>query len=178
MLSGEEIIKEVENGKIVIRPFDKDNVNPNSYNLTLADEIIVYTDDLLDCRKKNNIRKIKVPKDGYILSPNMFYLAKTNEYTENDYYVPQISGRSSIGRIGLTVHLCSGFGDIGFKGTWTLAITCLTPTKVYPNMEIGQIYYFPLIGEKNRMYKGRYNNQTDIKTCKLYEEFEELEKVS
>ena len=47
MLTGEEIIKEVENGNIVIDPFDKNNINPNSYNLTLSDELIVYTDDLL-----------------------------------------------------------------------------------------------------------------------------------
>lgn len=173
MLTGEEIIKAVEEGKIVIEPFDKSNVNPNSYNLTLSDELIVYTDDLLDCRKENKTRKIKVPKEGYTLSPNTLYLARTNEYTENEVYVPQISGRSSIGRIGLTVHLCAGCGAIGFKGTWTLGITCVTPTKIYPNMEIGQIYYFPLIGENNIKYTGNYNNESEIKTSKMHIDFEE-----
>lgn len=175
MLTGEEIIKEVENGNIIIEPFDKNNINPNSYNLTLSDELIVYTDDLLDCKKENNYRTIKIPKEGYILSPNTLYLAKTNEYTENEKYVPQISGRSSIGRVGLTVHLNAGFGAIGFKGNWTLGITCVTPTKIYPNMEIGQIYFFPLIGENNRKYTGHYNNKGKISTSKIYKNFSKEE---
>lgn len=177
MLSGEEILKEVENGNIVIEPFDKKNLNPNSYNITLADELLVHTEDVLDCKKDNPTKKIKIPKEGYTLVPNTLYLARTNEYTENENFACQISGRSSVGRIGLTVHLSAGCGDAGFKGNWTLCITCVTPTKVYPNMEIGQLYYFPLIGEKNIKYKGRYNNKNKINNSKMYEQFKESTKV-
>jgi len=172
MLTGEEIIKAVENGDILIEPFDKNNVNPNSYNLTLGDELLVYTDDVLDCKKKNETRKIKIPDEGYILSPNTLYLVSTREYTENEVYVPQISGRSSIGRIGLTVHASCGCGAIGFKGTWTLQVSCVTPTKIYKGMQIGQIYYFPLIGNSNIRYDGHYNNKREIKTSMFYEQFD------
>ena len=48
MLTGEEIIKRVKDGSIVIKPFDESNINPNSYNITLADELLVHTDDTLD----------------------------------------------------------------------------------------------------------------------------------
>lgn len=171
MLTGEEIIRAVESGEIVIEPFTKDNVNPNSYNLTLGNELLVYTDDVLDCKKNNKTRTITIPEEGYVLSPNNLYLARTNEYTENEVYVPQISGRSSIGRIGLTVHVCAGCGAIGFKGTWTLEITCATPTKVYPGMQIGQIYYFPLIGDSNIKYQGYYSNDRTINTSKMYLQF-------
>lgn len=171
MLTGEEIIRAVQSGEIVIDPFTKDNVNPNSYNLTLGNELLVYTDDVLDCKKNNKTRTVKIPEEGYILSPNNLYLARTNEYTENEVYVPQISGRSSIGRIGLTVHICGGCGSVGFKGTWTLGITCVTPTKIYPGMQIGQIYFFPLIGKSNIKYKGYYNNDKKINTSKMYLQF-------
>lgn len=168
MLTGEEIIKAVESGKIVIEPFTKGNVNPNSYNLTLGNELLVYTDDILDCKKNNKTRTITIPEEGYILSPNNLYLARTNEYTENEVYVPQISGRSSVGRIGITVHICAGCGAIGFKGSWTLGLTCVTPTKVFPGMQIGQIYYFPLIGDSKIKYQGYYSNNLATNTSKMY----------
>lgn len=163
MLTGEEIIKAVENGDIVIKPFNKDNVNPNSYNLTLADELLVYEEDVLDVKKKNKTRLIKIPKEGYTLSPNMLYLARTIEYTENEVYIPQVIGRSSAGRIGLTVHLNAGSGAIGFKGCWILSMKCFVPTRIYPGMEVVQIYYYPLIGQKNIKYNGKYNNDGNIK---------------
>ena len=117
MLSGEEIIEAVKRGDIVIKPFSESNVNPNSYNLTLGDELIVYTEDVLDARKENKTKTIKIPDDGYILVPGNFYLAKTQEYTENDVYVPEISGRSSVGRIGLNIHNSSGFGNLIVSST-------------------------------------------------------------
>lgn len=172
MLSGEEIIKAVEQNLIKIEPFDKNNINPNSYNITLAGELLVHTEDTLDCKKSPQVKKITIPKEGYTLVPNKLYLGRTNEYTESEKYVPLLSGRSSIGRIGLTTHLSAGCGDVGFKGTWTLGITCVTPTKVYPNMEIGQLYFFPLIGENNIKYSGRYNNKKEINNSKLHEDFE------
>lgn len=168
MLSGEEIIEAVEKGNIIIKPFNKNNVNPNSYNLTLGDELIVYTEEVLDAKKENKIKTIKIPDDGYILVPGKFYLAKTQEYTETDTYVPEISGRSSVGRIGLNIHLSSGFGSIGYKGAWTLQISCIIPTKIYKGMQIGQIYFFPIIGSNSIKYNGKYNNNGEINICKEY----------
>lgn len=172
MLSGEEIIRCVEEGSIVIAPFNKNNVNPNSYNLTLGSELLVYTEDVLDCKIENPTRKIEIPEDGYILSPNTLYLASTNEYTENENYVPQISGRSSIGRIGLTVHLSGGCGNLGFKGTWTLGLTCVTPTRVFKGMEIGQIYFFPPVGSTNIRYNGHYGGK-EVYASRIHKQFEE-----
>ena len=39
ILSGKEILKNIESKDIIIEPFDKSRVNPNSYNLTLSDEL-------------------------------------------------------------------------------------------------------------------------------------------
>lgn len=162
MLSGEEIIREVEQGNIVIKPFNKNKVNPNSYNLTLDNELIVYTDDILDCKKENNKKKIIIPEEGYILLPNQLYLAKTKEYTESYNFTPQISGRSSIGRIGLTVHISAGFGWIGFKGSWVLGLSCVKPVKIFPGMGICQIWFFPVIGNKSIKNQSKHLNDRTI----------------
>ena len=42
ILSGKEIEREIKNGNIKIEPFDRSKINPNSYNLTLSDELVVY----------------------------------------------------------------------------------------------------------------------------------------
>jgi dCTP deaminase len=148
MLSGNEILKQIELGNIVIEPFNRDQLNPNSYNLTLGDEIQVYISSVLDSAKKNPTKKIKIGTEGYVLSPNNVYLVNTSEYTETKNFVPQLSGRSSVGRIGLSVHLNSGLGQVGYKGKWLLGLTCIIPVRVFPNMKIAQIYYFPVDGQE------------------------------
>ena len=52
ILSGKEIVRHMGQ-EIVIDPFDPQKVNPNSYNLTLADELMVYDTHEVDMRKKN-----------------------------------------------------------------------------------------------------------------------------
>ena len=139
MLSGEEILKEIEAGNIIITPFDKKQINPNSYNLRLGKELVVYKEDVLDSKKQNATETIIIPEEGIVLEPNKLYLGKTIEHTETEKYIPMLNGRSSIGRLGLTIHVTAAFGDVGFKGTWTLEIFALQPIRIYPNMEICQI---------------------------------------
>lgn len=169
MLSGDEIINAVKKGDIVISPFSVNNVNPNSYNITLGKELYVYEDGVLDCKKKNKLKKIIIPKEGYILNPNEIYLALSNEYTENEVYVPQITGRSSMGRIGIMIHSNAGGGSIGFKGKWLFNISCILPTKVYEGMQIGQLFFFPIIGDSQIRYDGEHSNQKKVKSTILYE---------
>ena len=171
MLSGEEILREVEAGNIIIEPFDKKQINPNSYNLRLANELVMYKNEILDSKKINSTETIVIPEEGYVLEPNKLYLARTVEHTETDKYVPMLNGRSSIGRLGINIHITAAFGDVGFKGTWTLEIFVLQPVKIYPNMEIGQICYYPLIGDTNIKYCGKYLNQHDTTASRLYKEY-------
>lgn len=173
MLSGEEILKEIEEGNIIIKPFNKDLINPNSYNLRLGNELLVYKDDVLDSKKENATEKIIIPEEGLVLEPNKLYLGRTLEYTETDKYVPMLNGRSSIGRLGITIHVTAAFGDVGFKGTWTLEIFTLKPIRVYPNMEICQICYYPVIGDTSIKYQGKYLNQCDVTASRLYKEYVE-----
>ena len=52
ILSGHEIRRHL-GSSIIIDPFDEANLNPNSYNLTLHDELITYEEVVLDMRKAN-----------------------------------------------------------------------------------------------------------------------------
>lgn len=168
ILSGEEIRHRL--GKdIVIDPFDEDCINPNSYNLHLPNELLVYKSELLDSAKNNETERIEISEDGFLLRPNQLYLARTVEYTETHNLVPIMQGRSSIGRLGIQVHISSGFGDIGFCGYWTLQITCVVPVKIYPFMEICQIYYQSVLGDYIE-YKSKYQKNDSVQASKMYME--------
>ena len=170
MLTGKEILKNMENGNIVITPFNINQLNPNSYNVTLNSELLVYDCDVLDMKKPNPTKKVVIPEEGLVLEPNKLYLGRTNEYTETRNLVPCIDGRSSVGRLGLFIHVTAGFGDVGFKGTWTLEIQCIQPIKIYPNVEIGQLHYELVQGECTE-YKGKYLNQVDATPSKFNQDF-------
>lgn len=171
ILTGEEIKSRL--GKdIVISDYDESRLNPNSYNLRLDNKLLVYKDKILDMKKPNECEKLIIPEDGLILEPGKLYLAKTIEHTITHNLVPLLEGRSSVGRLGLFVHVTAGFGDNGFCGYWTLELHCVQPIKIYPGVEICQIYYHTTLGDKGKEYKGKYNFNEDIQPSMLYKDFE------
>ena len=171
ILSGKEILKHM--GKeIIITPFDEKRINPNSYNLSLADELLVYEKEALDMKKPNPTKRIVIPEEGLLLEPISLYLGRTNEFTKTDRYVPMLEGRSSTGRLGLFIHVTAGFGDIGFAGYWTLEIFCVQPVRIYPNVEICQIYYHDIDGEYDLYSSGKYQNNSGIQASLMYKDFE------
>lgn len=172
ILSGSEIKKHL--GKeIFIVPFDESRLNPNSYNLTLAPELAVYDEYVLDMKKENKLKKlITIPESGYILEPNKLYLGRTEEYTKTNSFVPMLEGRSSIGRLGLFIHVTAGFGDVGFAGFWTLEMHCIQPVKIYPHVEICQIYYHTVLGDTDINYEhGKYQFNSGIQPSMLFKDF-------
>lgn len=171
ILSGKEIQKHI--GKeIIIEPFDQSRVNPNSYNLTLHNELLVYENHELDMKKLNPTKRITIPEEGLVLEPNRLYLGRTNEFTKTEGFVPMLEGRSSTGRLGLFIHVTAGFGDVGFAGYWTLEIFCIQPIIIYPNAEICQIYYHSIEGDYEPYKSGKYQNNTDIQPSLMYKDFE------
>ena len=160
ILSGKEILQRM-GGDIEIDPYDPARVNPNSYNLSLHNELMVYEEVVLDMAKANRVRRIAIPEEGIVLSPNQLYLGRTVERTITHNLVPQIEGRSSIGRLGLFVHVTAGFGDVGFTGYWTLEMFAVQPVRIYPGIEICQIIYHELAGEIET-YASKYQHNQDI----------------
>ena len=168
ILSGHEIQRRMGD-EIVIDPFDPDRLNPNSYNLTLHNELMVYEELVLDMAKPNRVRRIEIPPEGFVLGPNQLFLGRTAERTETHNLVPQIEGRSSIGRLGLFVHVTAGFGDVGFAGYWTLEMFAVQPVRVYAGVPICQIFYHELTGEVTE-YASKYQHNHDIQPSLLFEE--------
>lgn len=168
ILSGNEIKKEL-NRSIIIEPFNEKQLNPNSYNLRIANELFYFEKAVLDMKKPMDPKRVTIPEDGYILEPGRLYLAKTMEYTESHKYLPCLEGRSSIGRLGIQIHLTAGFGDVGYCGNWTLELSVVQPVVIYPGTEICQIYYQEVKGEVTP-YNGKYNKATDILPSRMYKE--------
>lgn len=155
ILTGPEIISSTHSGKIVISPFQLDQVNPNSYNVRLGETLLTYDTDVIDAYEPNPTREIKIDQDGFVLQPGELYLGHTVEEVGSDYYVPLLFGRSSVGRLGLFVEITAPIGDIGFHGQWTLMLTPVRPLRVYPEMKIGQIMFFRSYGGIE-LYSGKY----------------------
>lgn len=161
MLTGSQILKEIERGHIKINPFDESRINPNSYNLTLNNTLLVYENKVLDFKKKNETNRIIIPSSGLVLKPDTLYIGRTNERCWTDRFIPLLNGRSSIGRLGICIHITAGFGDIGWDGTWTLEITAVQPVKIYPDIEFCQVSYMTPYGDTDIQYDGRYQGQID-----------------
>ena len=174
ILSGRAIQKHI-GSDIIIEPYDPKRVNSNSYNLSLHNELLVYTGNTLDIKQANPTECIVIPEEGLVLEPNRLYLGRTNEYTKTERYVPMLEGRSSTGRLGLFIHATAGFGDIGFAGYWTLEIFCIQPVRIYPDVEICQIYYHDIGGDFDLYASGKYQNNTGIQPSLMYRDFEKDE---
>ena len=211
MLTGSEIYKQIKKGNIEISPFDKERINPNSYNLRLHDELLVYRRnddritvmdernifkdvdtnhyaydlnnialhrspiiqsacylDPLDMKKSNDTLILPIPDSGLLLHPGVLYIGRTIERTASDKFIPMINGRSSGGRLGISIHICAGFGDIGFDGTWTLEISVVEPIIIYPNVEIAQVSFFKPYGDTKIKYNGRYQYQKDATASRFH----------
>lgn len=171
ILSGKEIAAR-QGKEIIIKPFDPARINPNSYNLRLHNELLVYDEPVLDMRRANLAHTVTIPEDGLLLQPGRLYLGRTVEYTETHNLVPMLEGRSSVGRLGLCIHVTAGFGDVGFKGYWTLELFCLQPIRIYPGVEICQIYYHETSKDHEEYTSGKYQNNKGIQPSKLWEDWE------
>ena len=171
ILSGLEIQKEIAAGNIVIDPFDPARLNPNSYNLRLADELLIYRQEVLDMKEPNEYKRLTIPEAGLVLQPGTLYLGRTLEMTETKTFVPMLEGRSSVGRLGLMIHVTAGFGDVGFHGFWTLELFCVKPLRIYPRVEICQIYYHSIQGEYQTYQSGKYQNNSGVQPSLMYLDF-------
>ena len=170
ILSGKEIKKEIGTG-INIEPFNESQLNPNSYNLRLHEDLLVYENMELDMKKPNPTEKLVIPEEGLLLETGKLYLGRTIEHTETSKYVPMLEGRSSIGRLGLFIHVTAGFGDVGFNGFWTLEIFCIQPIRIYAGVDICQIFYHSIQGDYDTYEGGKYQNNKGIQASMLYKDF-------
>ncbi|QTN38322.1 dCTP deaminase [Cryomorphaceae bacterium] len=171
ILSGKQILAHMGED-IKIDPFNEGQLNPNSYNLRLHNEVLVYDNEVLDMKSENTATKMVIPEEGLLLETGKLYLGRTIEHTTTESFVPMLEGRSSIGRLGLFVHVTAGFGDVGFSGYWTLEMFCVQPIRIYPGVEICQIFYHSIDGDFEKYSSNKYQHNKEVQPSMLYKDFE------
>lgn len=167
ILTGREISKNVEDSRIRIEPFDHARITTNSYDLTLAEEYIEYTSEILDPRKAPEYKKCTIPVEGLRLKKGDFILASSKERVGSDHFVPIIHAKSGIARMGLFVHVTADLIDIGSFGNVTFQLYATLPVKVYPGMLLGQVTFWTPKGEI-KLYEGKYQNSEGPQASKIY----------
>lgn len=176
ILSDKTILKEIEAGNIVISPLVEKHVNPNSVDLTLAPQFKVYQQGILDPRKHNPTIESIIPEDGFLLEPGEVYLYACNERigVKNNIRA-KVEGKSSLGRLGLFIHVTAGFIDTGFEGSLVLELVATRPIIVYPNMKICQVEFARVEGEIGETYNqkvgSKYHNQTGVQESLMHKNF-------
>jgi len=159
VLSDSKILEEIDNDRILIKPYNRSQLGSNSYDCILDDKLLVYEDDILDCKKDHKTSEITIPDEGMLILPGRLYLGSTVEYTETKDHVVMFEGKSSLARLGLFVHITAGFGDDCYQGHFTVELACVQPIRIYKGMKIGQLYYQTIEG----MVINPYNIKLDAK---------------
>jgi dCTP deaminase len=157
ILTGKRILKEWQQGRIRIDPFDDKQLNPNSYDFRLGPELKVYENYILDPKQHNKTRTIAIPPGGFVIMPGRIYLGYTSETMGSDCFVPIIRAKSSIARLGLFVHVTADLIDIGSHNQWTLQLNPVQPVRLFADMLIGQVTFWKVTGEIV-LYTGKYQN--------------------
>ena len=178
-LSNKEIIDELKNGNIVISPYNENNLQINSYDVTLGEYFyrenepkpsqyniysIWYKPDVervWKLHKANDCYHGSNPEDKIIwIRPQERILSHTQEFIGGKNNITtEMKARSSLGRSFISVCLCAGLGDIGYTNRWTLEITNHSRYYTIPlivGRRIAQIVFFRT-GEPISSYNGKYN---------------------
>ncbi len=182
ILVDRDILKALKSELISIDPFNENQLGPNSYDVTLAPALKTYrlTDSRgyripLDCQADNPTQMLQIPEEGFTLSPGVLYLGSTIEHTSSSGFAPKFNGKSSLGRLGLSVHITAGEGDVGFCGNWTLEMTVIHPLIVYARMPIGQLLWQTISSTPIHSYQERasskYQGQKGPTSSRMYQNF-------
>lgn len=173
ILTGSEIQKQHNAGIIVIDPFISEFINPNSYDLRLGNQLLIYDEPELSPQKNNRFHIETISESGYILKKNCFYLGSSIERIGSTKFVPLIHAKSGIARLGLFVHITADLIDIGSIGTTTFQLYPTLDIRVFPGMRIGQVSFWTVKGDI-RLYQGKYQGSEGPQPSKSYMSFEEL----
>jgi dCTP deaminase len=165
-------------------------IQPASLDVRLGTDFLIikigkitYLDPLEDpeivkskVEKYTDRYKILNKNDCFILHPNEFILGCTLEYVKLPKDIAaRIEGRSSWGRLGISIHATAGFIDPGFCGNITFELKNMgkTPIPLYPGIRMAQLSFFEVVNEESDPgYKGKYFESFGVVPSKYFEDFE------
>lgn len=186
VLSNTEIIKQIEAGDIFIGrdpknqiPIDELEFDTTTLNLHLASEFIAWKEFKSGAKISvdpgrdgfnftNYAHDFTVSankdRDGYYeVRTHEFLLCKTAEYIKLPTTIAaRVEGRSSLGRLGLAVHITAPTIHAAFEGTITLEVYNHSPIPVIlrPGMKIGQLTFEEVKGTPSVGSKRTFAGQT------------------
>jgi len=150
VLSDRTIARLLDEGRILIDPYDESLLQPSSVDVRVDRFFRVFHNaryPFIDVREPQEDLTELVEIDDerpFILHPGEFVLGSTLERVAlADDLVARLEGKSSLGRLGLLVHATAGFIDPGFDGHLTLELSNVAtlPIAIYPTMKVGQISF-------------------------------------
>jgi dCTP deaminase len=160
-----DIKRGLAEGEIFIDPSDEKAIQPASVDVRLGNCFFRFCclspigsercDQLIDPRKDVLRLMEKFYGPVIILLPGEFLLGVTVERVRlTNTVVARVEGKSSLGRLGLSIHSTAGFIDPGFDGYITLEITnhSSLPIRLYAGMWIAQIAFEDLKTPCSRPY--------------------------
>lgn len=148
-LGRNELLRLIDEKAIMIDPFSREQVGPASINLHLGDSFRVFekTRDVFHVREdadyKKLTRTVNVEHGGsFLIMPNELVQGITEEnITLPPTLSGRIEGRSRFARLGLLIHLSSGFIQPGSRGRVVLEILNVSPLPLalHPGTAICQV---------------------------------------
>ena len=185
ILSDRSILEAINDGRIIIEPFDKECLQPSSVDLHLDHRFLVFKNHTLghiDVRKdlSNLTQEVSSSDaDPFMLHPGEFVLGSTSERVAvPEDLVARLEGKSSLGRLGLLIHSTAGYVDAGWDGQLTLELSNVSnlPITLYPGMKIGQISFVQMTTPAERPYGAselgsKYKGQEGPKASRYWENF-------
>ena len=186
VLSDRTIREEIDQGRIVVDPFDPGLIQPSSIDVRVDRSFRVFHNGrypYIDVRQPMDDLTEKVEVEGdapFILHPGEFVLGQTLErVTLPNDLVARLEGKSSLGRLGLLIHSTAGFVDSGFSGNLTLELSNVAnlPITIYHGMPIGQISFMRMDGPVDKPYGSgetgsKYQGQAEPTPSRFYLNFE------
>jgi dCTP deaminase len=156
LLESADIFDRVINKRdLGIKPWSQARLQPASYEMTLASQFRVFSPvvteidpdfpgDYTQLIDVDDNEQEWYDQGYYLLLPGEFILGSSVEvFTFPNDLAGELTGKSSIGRLGLQVHATAGFFDPGFSGTATLEISNLArvPIRLRSGLVIAQMRF-------------------------------------
>jgi dCTP deaminase len=146
-----EIRGAVAEGKLVIEPFEDALVQPNSYDVRLDNRFSWHKagEQVIDPFDSASILEglVSVTGEDFVLRPGQFVLGATVErFSLPGDIVGQLTGKSSLARLGVMVHVTAGFIDAGFSDppaqiTLEIVNVGTRPVRLHAGMPIAQMVF-------------------------------------
>lgn len=168
ILSDKDIRETIASGDITITPFDEKYLQPASVDLHLDNHFLVFDTNsnyVIDPKKPMDeiMKEIIIDENKpFVIHPGEFALGLIYETTGvSPEYVGRLEGKSSVGRMGLLIHVTAGFLDPGncLKMTLELHNTANMPILLYYKMPIAQMAFEKLSSKCERPYSKEMGNK-------------------